>query len=63
MKHYIPTTRGLRVYDDGQQQCWVVWHNDGQSYNEFTGSEKECQEYIESRLDKENYSISYNEFD
>lgn len=64
MKHYIPTTRGLRCIDDGEQQCWVVWHSpDGGSYNEFTGSESECQEYIKQQCNPNEYSISYSEFD
>lgn len=63
MKYAIPTTTGLRTIDDGIQQCWVVWYHEGESYNEFTGSEEECREYIDGRPDKENYSIRYTEFD
>ena len=41
----------------------VVWYHEGNSYNEFTGSEKECMEYIDTKKDKKNYSIRYTEFD
>lgn len=63
MRYTIPTTRGLKTIEDDVQQCWVVWHHEGEAYNEFTGSEKECKEYIESRPHKEDYEIRYSEYD
>ena len=63
MKHFIPTTRGLKTIEDNIQQCWVVWYHEGSSYNEFTGTEEECMSYIDKMPDKENYSIRYTEFD
>lgn len=65
MRYYIPTARGMRVVEDAIRQCWVAWYckDDGQWYNEYTGSEQECLEYISKQNNKDDYQIRYNEFD
>lgn len=63
MRYTIPTTRGLEIIEDNIQQCWVVWEHEGNSYNEFSGTEEECMDYIDGLPDKENYSIRLTEFD